>query len=441
MPDVSVPWGAGELQFALPENWRVQQIAKASLRAAPDDWQQHLARALNQPTSGPPLGRLLQARRKGRIAIVVEDLTRTSPLSEILELIMREMHHAEVSDENLEIVVASGMHPPMTAEQARAKIGPLADAIRWRCNPWQTRGAHVRVGRAGRLDVEIDRGLLDADLRILVSSVSAHLQAGFGGGYKMLVPGCASLETIRALHRLGVSRTPRALAGTAREQNSMRQAIDDAGELIDQAHGTSFSVQYLLDDHDRPAFVGAGEVLPTQQMLAKRCAVACGVVVPERADVLITNAAPRDHDLWQSFKCIANTRWAARPNGVIVCLARCEGGTEGMNIPRWPLSPAWTRRTIRTLGSEAISSLITRLLPHLAGDAAFFIRMAVQAVHRNPIFLVSPTLHETLGSFPGLELFATVEQAADAARAILGDGPQRVTVFPEGGITFPVAAG
>jgi len=441
MATLSLPWGEGTFACRLPEHWKLQQVADTALQPAGPDWPRRLASAINQPVSGPPLAKLLQARRNGKVLLIVEDMTRHSPLPEILDVLLREIHHADVPDENLQVLFATGMHPAMTAEQARRKIGRLAETLRWRSNPWRDADAYAPLGRAGALEVAVDRGVLEADLRIVISSVSPHLQAGFGGGYKMFVPGCASLETIRALHRLGVERRPRPLAGTVAEDNRMRSAIDAAGARIEQAGGATFAVQYVLDEHDLPTHIAAGELLPVQRMLAKQCAAACGVVVEEPADVLITNAHPRDYDLWQSFKCIANTRWAARPNGVILCTTRCEAGLHGMDVPPWPLSPTWTRRAVRLLGHAALASLITRAAPSLAGDAAFFVQMGLQAIHRNPILLVSPALHASAQRFPGLDLFASFEEAVAAATDLLGGGPQRVIAFPNGGATFPVLPG
>lgn len=437
MADISVPWGRDELTIELPEAWTVRQVAQPQLRQASDGWQQRIARALSQPDSGLPLGRLLAARSGGRIAILVEDLTRHSPLPEILEPVLREIHHARVPDENIEIVFCTGMHADMTCAQAREKIGDLAYTLRWRCNPWTDPSRYVRVGRVEKLDIAIDRDVAQADLRIVISSVSPHLQAGFGGGCKMLFPGCASLETIRGLHRLGLGRQARQLVGTPAMLNPMRATIEHAGKLVDAWHGTTFGLQYLLDERNLPAYVASGNPADTQGMLAKQCSVACGAMIEEPADVVITNAHPRDFDLWQSFKGIANAQWAARPGGVILCLTRCQAGLNDMSPPRWPISPAWTRRIIRLLGPEALASLLTRAVPALAGDAAFFVRMGLQTIHRNPVLFVSPKLAEA-GRFPGVDIFAEPADAIHAAQAIVGTGPQRVNVFPSGGITYPI---
>ncbi len=437
MPEVLLPWGQDELKVALPEHWKLQQVARSSLPPAGDDWRDHLGRTLSQPTGELPLGQLLAARHGGRIVLVVEDFSRPSPLGEILAVVMEELTRQHVSPQQVEIFFATGMHPPMTAEQVAQKLGPLAQSLPWRSNRCKDRARYICLGRAGKIDVWIDRGVVEADLRIVVSSVSPHLQAGFGGGYKMFLPGCAALETIRQLHRLGVDYRPRSWVGTEAAKNPMREAIDAGGELVDR-RGKSFAVQYVLDDHDRPTFLAAGQMAAAQQMLAKRCAVACGVLVDRAADVLLVNAYPRDCDLWQSFKGIANTRWAAREGGVILCFARCQAGMYGMNVPRWPLGWRTARRLVRLLGSQMLANLITRLAPDLAGDAAFFVRLALQAIHRNTIFLVSPALAVSGRTFPGLKIFAEPSAAIAEAARILGDSPQRVVVFASGGTTYPV---
>ena len=438
MPELSVPSGQDEIKLALPDHWTVQQVATSSLPAAPDDWADDLARALNQPDSGPPLRRLLGDCRRGRIVLIVEDLTRHSPLAEILRVVMREIDHAGIERDQLEIVLATGMHPAADPERVDEKLGPAVEGIRRRCNPWQDRGAYLSLGRVGKIDLHVDRDVATADLRILISSVSAHLQAGFGGGYKMVFPGCSHLDTIRPLHQLGVGRRPRQLVGTDATCNPMRATIDAAGRKLEAAGHRTFAVQYVLDATHQPSYIATGDVIPAQRMMAKQCSVACGVVTPAPADVLITSAYPRDRDLWQSFKSIANTCWAVRPNGIILCLTRCEAGMEGMDVPRWPLGPTWTRRILRLLGPDSLCSLITRLMPHLAADAGFFIRMAAQTLHRNPVLVVSPALANLPRPFPGLQTFAAPGDAFAAADAMLKGDSRRVTIFPAGGITFPI---
>jgi len=442
MAELSIPCGDQAQTIELPENWTVQQVAAPNVAPARKDWPQHLATALARPEDSAPLEKLLAPCRNGRVVLVVEDATRHSPLQRILEVIFRELKHAKIPDENVEIVLATGMHPAPSAEQVAEKIGPdLARRIAWRPNPWADRDAYASVGvvhdRAARLEAWIDRAVASADLRILVSSVSPHLQAGFGGGYKMLLPGCARLDSIRQLHLSALPRRATQQVGQAASANRMRRLIDAAGAAVDEAGGVSFGVQYVLDADDAPAAIAAGSVTACQRMLAKQCASAYGVLIDAPADVVIANAYPRDWDLWQSFKAIANTCWALRDNGVLICLTRCPAGAN-MPTVKLPIKPRWIRSAVRLFGASALAGLLTRLAPGLAGDAAFFARLALQILQRNTVLMVCPHLVEAGEGMLGLPLFATAAEAVAAAEAALGTGPKRLTVFPAAGVTYPI---
>ncbi|OPX24822.1 MAG: hypothetical protein B1H04_01360 [Planctomycetales bacterium 4484_123] len=442
MPTVTVPWGQETFSLELPRDWTVQQTAQPQAPPASEDWPDVLARALNRPEGTPPLEELLAERRHGRVAIIVEDLTRHSPLESILRVVLRELAHARIGPENVELVFATGMHPPMSADQAASKVGrELATSFPWRCNPWRDRDAHAYLGEvrdgAGSVEVWVDRGVASADLRILIGSVSPHLQAGFGGGYKLLVPGCAHLQTIRQLHLSGVPRRAIQQVGQPPGANRMRRLIDAAGSAVDARAGVSFGIQYLLDASDRPAAIAAGDVAACHRMLVKKCAAAYGVLIDAPADVVIANAHPRDHDLWQSFKAIAHACWALRDNGVLICLARCPGQAN-MPTRSLPLPPLWVRRGIRLLGADTLASLLTRLVPALAGDAAFFVRLALRILQRHTVLMVSPALVQGGVKLAGLPLYSDPADAVAVADKLLPPGPKRVTVFPAGGVTYPI---
>ncbi len=442
MTDISIPWGDDTLTMTLPSDWTVQQVASPSVSSAGKDWPERLANALSQPEGIQPLSKLLAARPNARIVVIVEDLTRYSPLTVILEAVFREFHHANIPDENVEIFFATGMHPPLTPAEAAGKIGAgLAESIAWRCNPWRDRDAYVDLGqvRAGGvcIDLLVDRGVVGADLRIVITSVSPHLQAGFGGGYKMFVPGCSHLDTIRQLHLVSVPRRSTQQVGQPAHLNRMRRLIDASGSVVDAAGGKSFGVQYLLDAENGLSAVAAGDVVTCQRMLAKHCAAGCGIILESPADVVVVNAWPRDFDLWQAFKAIANTCWAARDNGVIICLARCPGGVN-MPTPKFPIGPGFIRRVVRLFGANALASLLTRLVPTLSGDAAFFVRLALQIIQRNTIIMVSPAIAAADQKMPGLAVYADPAEAFTAADDLLGKDPKRVVVFPSGGISYPI---
>ena len=179
MADISIPWGDQTLTAPLPADWTVQQVAIPAIPSSGEDWIERLADAIAQPEGMPPLGKLLTARSDGRIVVIVEDLTRHSPLPVILETVFREFHHAGIPDENIEIFFATGMHPPMSPEEVAGKIGSgLAENIAWRCNPWRDRDAYVNLGvvRAGgaTIDLLVDSGVKPIG-RVAIGTVKGDL--------------------------------------------------------------------------------------------------------------------------------------------------------------------------------------------------------------------------------------------------------------------------
>ena len=441
MADLSVPWRRDKLRLSLPSRWVLQQVARSQMSDAPANWPQRLAAVLAQPGTGQSLARLLRAHPRGRVAVVVEDVTRGGPLATILDRLLRETRFAGIADDHIEIVFATGMHPPMLPAQVEAALGPISHAVKWRCNDSRNDDAHVSIARIGKVDVRIDRGVAQADLRIIVSSVSPHFQTGFGGGYRLLVPGCAAIQTIRQINRLGMDRQGRQLVGTEAEDNPVRATIDAVGALLDQSTGRSFAIQYLPDREGQPANIAAGQMVPTQRMLAKQCAVAYGVVMTASADVLITNAYPRNFDLCQSLKSVANTRLAVRANGVVLCLADTDIGLRDIRIPAWPLNPTWTRRLVRLVGPEAICSLARRLVPGLARDADPYFLLAARILYRNPIVMYAPALHKAGLRLPGIHVVGDLQDAYAVVEAIIPARSPRVIAFPAGGAAFPVLTG
>ena len=102
------------------------------------------------------------------------------------------------------------------------------------------------------------------------------------------------------------------------------------------------------------------------------------------------------------------------------------------------MAPHWVRRFIRLVGADALANLTTRLVPSLAGDAAFFARLAMRILERNAILMVSPRLAEDGVKLVGLPLLADPARAVGMAEKMLGSGPKRVIVFPAGGVSYPI---
>ena len=81
---------------------------------------------LEKPICSPPLRDLVQPGQK--IAIVTSDLTRPCPSNRLLPLILEELAASGIPDADVTVVIALGLHRPMTAPELEAAVG--ADVYR-----------------------------------------------------------------------------------------------------------------------------------------------------------------------------------------------------------------------------------------------------------------------------------------------------------------------
>ena len=440
---VRVPWGADQLDLRMPPDWPVFQANPAAFDPPDLPLAEMVAASLAQPVGLPPLRQIardLARQPASRIAIVVDDNTRHTPAADVLPVVLDHLGAGSaIPDDRIEIHFAGGMHTPMAREQMAEKIGaPLLARFACHNNPARDPVQYRYLGRSRHnTPVYVSTRVADANLRILIGSVSAHLQAGFAGGYKLLFPGMASVATIKKLHLRG-TETFRQLIGLPAERNPMRQEIDRLGEFLD---GVTFNVQLLLDAANRPLAAAAGEPVASQRRVAEQAARRFGVAIPGQADLLVANSFPREYDLWQCFKCIANTLFAARDGGVIVALMKADKGANGMNLPKWTVSRGVIRWLLRIVGSNGLISLLGRLVPQVNDEAKFFARFCMGTIRRNDVLIYSPTLAAEGVRFPGLEIYDNLDRVWVRAGQLLGSSRPRVTVFGNGGVCYPLANG
>ena len=94
---VELPWGAGSLKVLLPETWMVLGELKPRSHQAPADPAEICAEALRNPIGVEQLAsRDLSGQR---VALVVDDHSRPTPVREFIQPVLRELTSAGVKDE------------------------------------------------------------------------------------------------------------------------------------------------------------------------------------------------------------------------------------------------------------------------------------------------------------------------------------------------------
>lgn len=439
MHPTTVRWTENEyLSLDLPERWHI--LGHFSPRAAPPiaDLSSHLAQRLEEPLSRPALSTLLA--QANSVALVIDDLTRATPVTALLDPVVAALEKAGIANDRVTGIVATGMHPPLSTKELTGKVGPaLARRFRWIQNHCRNLDEYARLGKiddgSGRdFDVYVLKDLAHADLVILFSSVSPHLQAGFGGGSKLVFPGCAHVRTIGPLHMVGLQGDVSRLVGQSPADNHMRQAVERAVALLGDK---VFSVSTLLDSTASVSSLEVGQPSQVQQRLASACERVFGLEITEQADVAIVSAFPRDYDILQAFKSIANVRMAAKEGAIVVGMMNLSVvGHLRVKVP-FTIPTGLLQFILKMMKGPVATRLLSRFDKGLSPEAKFFARLGLDAIKRNRVLLYCPQLVNSGVKYPYIEVFAELPALWQRVEKLLGNPSQVTTnVFAQGGSTY-----
>ncbi|MEA3222808.1 MAG: nickel-dependent lactate racemase [Thermodesulfobacteriota bacterium] len=378
-------------------------------------------------------------RHDSRIALVMDDTGRPTPVDRIAPAVLDYLIEAGAKAENITGLFAVGTHKLMSSEVMESRAG-VSVTRRIKCRNFDSRDkeAFIHLGKTKRgTPVIFNRTAVEADLRILIGTIEAHPQAGFGGGFKNLLPGLAAAESIGHNHLLMPSPDRYNMTGTLPEDNPMRLDLEEACQMIDSP---TFILNVILNPNLEIVALVTGDAVAAHREGVKISRKIYGVPLPRQVDVVLSSGYPMDHELRQAGKGVLNVAGACRPGGVIVGFLRCEEGLGNINLPRFlpPLAPL--RVLTKILGSRGITSLVRCLPKVVPVEARFLINFSLQMLKDYQVLIFSPRLkEETKGRFPPILYDDQELLYRDVVRLVGKDDPE-VAVFHQGGVSFPVLA-
>ncbi len=428
-----IPWGKdGWLDFTLPDQWQVIGSYTPAELPPISDISYALDTALSNPTGCQPLS--LAAAGKARIVIVVDDISRPTPTHLLMGIILSHLQKAGADLKHVTLVAAPGLHRVMEQPDMLKKVGNEAlEKVSWISHDSRDTANLVDLGRTERgTPVLINRTVAEADLRILVGTIEPHPHAGFGGGFKNILPGVAGVESIARNHAICADPRYFFLLGSDPDGNPMRSDLEQAAGML---KGETFIINTILNSAMQVVGIVAGHPIKAHREGVKLARKVFGVNIPCQADVVITDSFPMDIDLRQGIKSVANVLYAAKPGGIILAVLRCEEGLGNMRVPQLRLSglPAFIWKPLIWI----MSLIITRAAaPGVSPEERFSTYFMLKALLRNRMFIYAPAITEQVrGMLPGVQVFGDFNAALDAAAKILPRA--RAIIFPHGGAIYP----
>lgn len=387
--------------------------------AAPSDPDPCIRKAIAHPIGTAVLAD--QVRPTDRVAVIVDDITRPTPVHAILPRVLGSLADIGVPRGSITIVIALGSHRPMTPVEIRQKLGTSA-AKNYRVvnDPADAMNQMVDLGRTDDgVPVWVHQAVAEADRRIGIGTIIPHLDAGFGGGAKIVLPGVCGTPTVDAFHSRMARVTINPLGMVdATLRRDLERFVADVVPL-------HFIVNVILSLDGELLATVAGDAVKAHRAGAHVARRVYGAPVDRRYPVVVAAARPHDSDLWQCTKALAAGEMLTEDGGWLILAADCPDG-----VGPHP-------RFADYMGMDA--DLLLRRIdaadvadPCAAAEAVAICRMR----RRLTIAVVSAGIDDESTRRMGVLRFDSIAEAIDAA--VAKTHARDIGWLPDGGTTLPL---
>jgi nickel-dependent lactate racemase len=416
---VDLAYGDHHLTIELPAG-RVTVIQPTPQPGLPDE-KAAVAAALENPIAARPLRGTL--RPTDRVCVAFTDITRATPNDRIIPWLLEHLAGV-VPPENITLLNQLGTHRPNSRAELETML--TADVMaRYRVlnHEPQNPAELIRVGLTGDgAPALINRHLAEADVRIITGFIEPHFFAGFSGGPKGIMPGCAGLETVLSNHRAQNIGDPRAAFGIT-EGNPLWEELRDIALCV----GPAFLLNVTLNERRQITGVFAGDLLAAHRSgceFVRRSAMQ-KVKAPFEIVVTTNSGYPLDLNLYQGVKGMSAAARIVQDGGTIILACECrEGVPSGSSLDellRGVSGPEEILAMLATPGfrrPEQWQAQIQALIQRKASVLVYssLSDEVVRACHLQPCHDIASAAHEALHRY----------------------GPQaRIAVLPQGPLTIP----
>jgi lactate racemase len=317
--ELSVLYGERRMVLRFPDDAIVLESASTEPLMDPD---RAVLDALDHPVGCVPLRELLTVRRPGSVAVTISDITRPVPNRILLSALLRTLGDCGVSQEQIVILIGTGMHRASTADERRRLVG---DEIldRYDVMDHDARDTQALVKVRDDPPVRVNRRFAEADFRIVTGLIEPHFMAGFSGGRKGVCPALVDLETVRRFHGYETLSRPSADAGILVGNPCHDIALDVARTV-----GVDFLLNVAINRDRRVVGVYAGDLEKAHAVGCEAVARACSVDVSGSYDLVVTNGggAPLDATFYQAVKGMCMALPALGPDSFLLQVSECDEG-------------------------------------------------------------------------------------------------------------------
>ena len=414
--------------FSVPSGWVPVHFVEDEEGTPAPSIEQMTLEAFSNPTGTDPLPDLLS--RAKSIAIIVDDGTRPTPVTEILGVLLPYLMDHGSLRAGIAIIVALGTHEAMNRKDLEARLGKgvVSKYKIVQHNAWLSDLVPIRIPGDESI-VKINPEVARADLKVGISSILPHPRAGYGGGPKIVMPGVCDFETIRDHHMKHVIHS-RSVAGVTKGNPFHEGCL-----RVAQAVGLDFSINCVYDQKGQVMRIIGGSLEMAFAEAVKACFERLGHRFEEKVDVTITSSFPHTHG-HQLFKGLSAPNIVTKDRGAILLVAPLVAPIPSEFLNSFHVikekshnhSAAYVKDTL----SKGMAFLPDKSIDFNLAMSDVFLRPNIRTI------LVSSAISKDEAQVIGLEYSSSIEEGL---RLLEKSYPSaRIAIFPSGGLIVPITA-
>jgi len=411
MKEVIVSYGKDKISFSIEEKHLMGVFAPNEVKTRPA--KEVLEEALEKPQGGQAFEAFVEEAKD--LLILINDATRPTPTSEVLEHILPHLEKKKV-----QIMVATGAHRAPTEDEWKWLLGSTYQRFQEHLlvhDAKKSETVHLGTSENGT-ELHLNRIINEVDRILVIGSVEPHYFAGYTGGRKAFLPGIAAFSTIQQNHSLALRPEARPLALRG---NPIHDDMENAIQCLDESR--IFSIQTVLDSSHNIYGATGGDIHESFYAAIDMAHEVFCVELDELADVVVSVAPyPMDIDLYQSQKAIENGKLALKEGGILIMVTQCRDGVGGHTFYQLLSSSPDTKVVMDTIQKGY------KLGYHKAAKL-------IETAQKFSMWAISDLSADVLEKV-FIESKPDIQTAVDAALALKGEGT-RLMVLPEGSYTVP----
>jgi len=417
---VNLAYGSGHLPIEFPAD-RTTVIEPAHLDGLADE-RAAVLDALQRPIGSQALLERISPNTK--VCIAFTDLTRATPNDRIIPWLLE---HLGGPNDNITLLNQLGTHRPNTRQELETMLTPEVVAnYRVLNHEPENPDSLVQVGTtADGTPALLNRHIVEADLRIVTGFIEPHFFAGFSGGVKGIMPGCAGLETVMSNHGAKNIGDPRATFGIT-DGNPLWEELRD----IALKAGPSFMLNVTLNEQRDITNVFAGDILEAHRTGCAFVKNSAMQRVEQPFDIVVTTNSgyPLDLNLYQGVKGMSAGARVLKEGGTLILAAECREGVPGGS----PLDELLRSAT-------SIEEVLTMLsTPGFVRPEQWQAQIQALVQRKAEVLVHSLLDKETVAA---CHLKSCPDISAEVTNRLNAVGPEaRVAVLPQGPLTIPYLA-